>query len=300
MSPDPEEKKPEDQGPVRHSVGRRLQFIEFCLFWEGQLNRSDIMNRFGISEPQASADLARYQELAPDNLVYDRSLKRYISGPKFRPVLVKPEANNYLTQLRALAEELTSREETWIVRSPVYDVAPTPRREINPNRLRKMLQAIREARTISIAYQSLSRPEPRWRWITPHALGFDGFRWHVRAYCHIDDRFKDFLLARIQGVRRETRERQIDPVEDKEWHSKLTVRIGPHPDFTPSQKRVVEKDYGMKEGEFRIHVRQALLYYLLKRLGLDAGHGSRRPMEQHIVLLNRQELEEKLGRPLWL
>ena len=41
-----------------------------------------------------------------------------------------------------------------------------------------------------------ARPEPGWRWITPHAFGNDGLRWHVRAYCHIDKKFKDFLLSR--------------------------------------------------------------------------------------------------------
>lgn len=299
MPPEIANKKPEEALPVRHSVSRRLQFIEFRLFWEGQLNRSDLMNRFGISEPQASADLARYQELAPANLVYDKSLKRYVPGPKFRPVLAKPDVNAYLTQLYGLAEELAPREEPWIARAPEYDVTPTPHRTIHPNRLRGVLQAIREVGTIAIAYRSLAHPEPGWRRITPQALCFDGFRWQVRAYCHLDRCFKDFLLARIQGVRREMTERRIDPMEDREWHTRLTVRIGPHPDLNPNQKRVVEKDYGMKDGEFRLQIRQALLYYLLRRLGLDAGPELRCPGEQPIVLLNRQELEEKLGRSLW-
>jgi hypothetical protein len=43
----------------------RLEFIEFRLFWEGVLNRADIIDYFGVSVPQASNDLSRYQELAP-------------------------------------------------------------------------------------------------------------------------------------------------------------------------------------------------------------------------------------------
>ena len=48
------------------------------------------------------------------------------------------------------------------------------------------------------------RPDPIWRRITPHAFGYDGFRWHVRAYCHLDNKFKDFLLPRILEVRGRT------------------------------------------------------------------------------------------------
>jgi predicted DNA-binding transcriptional regulator YafY len=33
--------------------------------------------------------------------------------------------------------------------------------------------------------------------LTPHAFGYDGFRWHTRAFCHTDRKFKDFLLPRI-------------------------------------------------------------------------------------------------------
>jgi hypothetical protein len=38
-------------------------------------------------------------------------------------------------------------------------------------------------------------------------------------------------------------------------------------------------------------VRRALLFYTLKRLGLDVPENTRPPHEQHIVLLNRKEIE---------
>ena len=39
---------------MRWGVEKRLEFIEFRLFWEGGINRADIMERFGVSVPQAS------------------------------------------------------------------------------------------------------------------------------------------------------------------------------------------------------------------------------------------------------
>ena len=37
------------------------------------MNRSDLMDQFGVSVNQASTDLNRYIGFAPDNMVYDKS-----------------------------------------------------------------------------------------------------------------------------------------------------------------------------------------------------------------------------------
>ena len=50
---------------LKWGVERRLEFIEFRLFWEGSINRADLVEFFGVSVPQASKDLALYQERAP-------------------------------------------------------------------------------------------------------------------------------------------------------------------------------------------------------------------------------------------
>ena len=60
------------------SVEQRLAYIDFCLKWYGKLNRSDLIEHFKISVPQASLDIANYSALAPENIDYDRSAKTYI------------------------------------------------------------------------------------------------------------------------------------------------------------------------------------------------------------------------------
>jgi len=65
---------------LRWGIEQRLEFIEFRLFWEGHVNRSDLMEQFGLSVNQASADLNRYIGFAPDNMVYDRSARTYVRG----------------------------------------------------------------------------------------------------------------------------------------------------------------------------------------------------------------------------
>ena len=71
--------------------------------------------------------------------------------------------------------------------------------------------------------------------------------------------------------------------------------IGPHPDLSEAQKKVIAVDYDMRGGRVLIKVRKALLYYALRRLGLDTDPGARRPQDQQIVLLNRAHIDDVIG-----
>lgn len=271
---------------LRWGVEQRLEFIEFRLFWEGHVNRSDLMDQFGVSVNQASIDLNRYIGLAPDNMVYDKSARTYVRGSNFKPQFLEPDASRYLAQLRSVADGILDREDSWIADLPPYASAPTPVRDVNPVTLRSVVGAIRRSEAIEVQYQSLSSPEPRWRWIAPHAIAFDGFRWHARAFCLTDESFKDFLLSRILDIRG-SRESDTSAENDRDWHSEVTLEVAPHPDLSETQAKVIALDYGMRAGKGKIMVRRALLYYALRRLGLDTDPGARKPQDQQIVLLNR-------------
>lgn len=280
-----------DKVELRWGVEQRLEFIEFRLFWEGHVNRSDLMEQFGVSVNQASTDLNRYIGFAPANMVYDKSARTYVPGPDYSPQFLKPDASRYLAQLRSLADGIMDSDDTWIAELPSYDAAPTPVRGVNPTTLRSVVGAIRNNEALEVKYQSLSRPEPIWRWIAPHAIGFDGFRWHTRAFCQTDEVFKDFLLSRIIETR-ETKASEVTDAADADWQERVTLEIGPHPELSDTQKQVIALDYGMQGGTAKISVRRALVYYSLKRLGLDTDPAARQPQDQQIVLLNREVLDE--------
>ncbi|MFN7167949.1 MAG: WYL domain-containing protein [Pannonibacter sp.] len=281
-----------DTTDLRWGVEQRLEFIEFRLYWEGRVNRSDLMDQFGVSVNQASADLNRYAGLQPDNMVYDRSLRSYVRKPGFRPTYFTPDAGHYLAQLRSVADGILDREESWIPDLPSFASAPAPVRGVDPLTLRAVVSAIRRSEAIEVMYQSLSSPEPRWRWIAPHAIAFDGFRWHARAFCLTDDCFKDFLLSWMIEIRG-SRASEASGEDDHDWNSEVTLEIGPHPALSATQAKVIALDYGMDNGKAQIRVRRPLLYYALRRLGLDTDPGARKPQDQQIVLLN---LDVILGR----
>ncbi|MEQ8799173.1 MAG: WYL domain-containing protein [Salinisphaeraceae bacterium] len=280
---------------MRWGVEKRLEFIEFRLFWEGGINRADIMDQFGVSVPQASKDLTLYAEKAPGNLAYDKSAKRYLAAESFKPVFLKPDAGAYLAQLRVGSLSGNGPEESWLSAVPSFDAMPVPFRRVTVGVLRKILAAIRAYRAIEIKYQSMSdhRPDPEWRWITPHALGNDGLRWHVRAFCHIDRKFKDFILSRCLEIRGDA-DPEATPPEDQLWQERFDVTLVPNPKLSAPQQDVIAQDYEMQDGMVVVPVRIALLYYFLKRLRLDVADALDRPQEAPVIVSNRAEFDAVL------
>lgn len=266
----------------------RLEFIEQRLYWEGRLRRSDLTDFFDISAQQASSDIAEYQQRAPQNIQYNKSEKYYCAADTFQPVFTRPDSDLYLFQL--LSSSKISDENMKRIWSLDVDIVPIPKRTINPECLRLIVSAIKNRLGIKIRYQSLSKPEPIWRLISPHALAFDGNRWHARAFCYRENKFKDFAISRVFEVS-ETQPSFVEPKTDQAWHRIINIQIGPAPDLSEGQKRSIELDYGMNDGRLEIPTRVALASYLIRQLRLDDEQDARPGSRRQIVMLNRANVE---------
>lgn len=280
---------------MRWSVERRLEMIEFRLHWEGRLNRRDLVESFGISTQQASADIARYDETAPGNLVYDRSTKTYVRGQRFRAKLIHPNAADYLNELRAAGERRTGS--TWIKEAPPIDILTPHSRVVDPGVLQEVLSAIRGNEAIEITYQSFSKNEPGQRLIAPHALGFDGVQWHLRAWCLRSEIFKNFSLARISNAHA-PRPCAADPATDHDWQQRVEIVAIADPIMSPAQRVAIETEYGMIDGKLKIEVRRSFLLYALRRLGLDVPEDSRPRSARRLKLLDRAAIFRMAGIPI--
>jgi len=284
---------------MRWGVEKRLEFIEFRLFWEGGINRADIVDQFGVSVPQASKDLTLYEEKAPGNLFYDRSAKRYRAANDLKPVFSEPNAASYLAHLQTAEKSEVRASEAWLAAAPDHDAMPLPHRRVEATVLRDVLMAIREVKSLEVFYQSMSasRPKPEWRRITPHALGNDGLRWHVRAFCHIDHKFKDFILSRCLKTREFGLPGAVS-VDDRLWSDRFAVAIAPNPALSDSQQAVIAQDYEMQNGRAEVLVRMALLYYFQKRLRLDVADKFDNPHEIPIIVANRVAFDAALAEAM--
>jgi WYL domain len=282
--------------PGAWSQERRLEFIEFRLLWEGRLNRGELVDYFGISIPQASLDLARYLQLAPGNLHYDRSDKVYKVGNRFKPVLTRADSQTFLSQLVSLGAGKLHSPHSFIGWRPPCDIVKHPARAIRPEVLMRVIWAVRDHEDLQITYQSMRSPTPMRRWISPHAIAFDGFRWHARAFCHETQDFKDFVFARIQQVH-ESRAGTADARNDRRWSSFVTVILRPRHDLTPGQRLAVESEFGMREGVLEIRMREALVHYFLRQMQLEQEIGGR-DSGQFVELANAEVLVPFLAETL--
>lgn len=279
---------------ARWGQDRRLEFIEYRLRWAGHLNRSDLTEFFGISVPQASLDLAEYARRAPGNLTYDRSTRTYVLASGFHPLFTGTNHERYLNDLLREAHAVESVDESFLGWHPAVSVPRTPWRHLDGRTVGAIVEAIRSNRALHLVYQSLSRPTPYSRKLTPHALVHDGQRWHVRAYCHTRQDFRDFLISRILEIEG-TESDRLRAGEDSEWNNLVSVVLSPHPALAEAHRRAIELDYGMVGGNCKFECREALVFYVLRQLRLDRPEETS-PEAQQIVLANRSDLESVLSR----
>lgn len=146
-----------DTNSVKWSQERRLQFIDFRLQWEGRINRRDVTDFFNISVPQASADISRYSELAPQNLQYDTSSRTYVATPGFTPYFDTTGPKQYLSQLLALERQILTSDQVFLAFRPPMASVPLPSRTVESNTLVLILRAIADGGMLRIHYQAITR-----------------------------------------------------------------------------------------------------------------------------------------------
>ncbi|PZS55047.1 WYL domain-containing protein [Stenotrophomonas maltophilia] len=282
--------KLDDNTPRKERWGqaRRLEFIDSRLLWTGKVNRSDLVEFFKISPPQATLDFAEYAGRAPQNAKYDARERAYVAMPTYSPVFAEPSSARYLAELHAVTTGLLSTDLSFLSSPPPAEVVSFPSRQVNVVLLRETLAAIQSNRAMEITYQTMARADADVRAMSPLALAYDGFRWHIRAYCHLREDYRDFIFARIL-LAKPSGPAQATIADDKEWNHFIDVEIAPNPLLSEGARRVIELDYGMSDGKLKLKCRQAMGYYLLARLGLKEQENEN-ARSQQIVLANRAEL----------
>lgn len=276
--------------PIRWDLLLRYRMIEIVALWEGRLTTNHLIQSFGIGRQQSSKDINSYlADIAPNNLVYDKHLKGYKPSDSFIPKLTCGHADEYL-HILSRREDMTVTfanldmgfEHTAMIRPVTRNIAP----EV----LRPLVQAIREKRRVDICYTSLKDGETVERIISPHTLVCTPLRWHVRAYCEHADGYRDFVLSRIHGVPDINDNAASGKQDDRLWNTNVTIELIPDARFNEKQKAVIEKDYGMLNGKLSIPTNASLIRYLLDAYNIDIHMQKIRPQGQQIIVSNMDEL----------
>jgi hypothetical protein len=241
------------------SERQRLLFIERLLFWRGSINRRDLCDHFGISLPQATKDLVAYTTLNPAACQYDVRRKCYVASRKMRAVLHEP---NFSEAMEMIGAAMVSEPEL----GEFVLGFSRPSRVADQVLHRKLSLAASERVCVEVAYWSMRSGEAEKRWISPRAFGFDGLRWHVRAFCQRDEVYKDFVVGRFQSVGRSKPCPAKEGV-DLDWLECETLVIQPNQALSANQRTALAMDYGMEDERLELTVRRAMRMYALRRLG---------------------------------
>ncbi|MGC9458869.1 helix-turn-helix transcriptional regulator [Vibrio genomosp. F10] len=280
--------------PIRWDLLFRYRMIEVIALWEGRLTTNHLIKSFGIGRQQASKDINTYLvEIAPDNLVYDKQLKGYKPSDSFAPKLTSGHADEYL-HILSRSEDMTVTfneldmgfENTTMVR-PVT-------RNITPEILRPLVQAIREKKRVDLSYTSLKNGEEVERIISPHTLVCTPLRWHVRAYCEHSEDYRDFVLSRIRGVPALETKKIKGKEQDELWNTHLSIKLIPDSRLTEAQAKVIAHDYGMEKSILTIPTNAALVRYVLDAYNIDINVLNSNPKGQQIIIGNFDELKPYL------
>ena len=276
---------------VRWDLALRYRLIETVAWWEGRLTTGHLIQSFGISSQQASKDINTYiTEHAPRNLTYDKQLKGYIPSKHFKPRFIDDSASAYLHLLYQNNERAPHIEGLALAYAHTK-VLEVPDRSIRPQILRPLLKACREGLRLETEYVSLANPEPEVRLIAPHTLVYTGMRWHVRAYCEKNGKYRDFVLSRLRGEPELLGKSENLIGDDHVWETAVNLVITPDQRLAAAQRAIIEADFGMLDGQLVIPSRQALVKYVLQRYQIDPKNLDPKPEAQQIVVKNLQELK---------
>ena len=283
----------QSQKQDRFEVKLRMRAVELIAYWEGRLITNQLTDYFGVTRQQASADIKRYiTEFNKDALVHDPAVKGYVLTPGFKPVLTTGHINEYLDMVSGLVSQSTS---LVLVTDDNLAAVKLPERAVKPEVVRVIIKACRQNQSVEISYASMSNPQWSTRVISPHTLVYSGFRWHVRAYCHKRNDFRDFLLSRIKGIPIVVEVKGNDVSQDKNWNETCAITLIPNPSLTVNQKKLVEIDYFMEGGKLKLEVKRALAQYTLQRYQVGiSGNENQHPIEYPLVTENLDEIRQYL------
>tara|TARA_B110000211_G_scaffold235034_1_gene308775 strand:- start:15974 stop:16858 length:885 start_codon:yes stop_codon:yes gene_type:complete len=264
----------------------RLSHIEFRAYFFGSVGRKDLIERFGIKDAAATRDFTKYNDLAPDNLMYDTRNRTYVPSDKFKPIFDYSTTRVLSTFAEGFGDGLRGNELSDLQCETPYQI-----NQPDIGIVASLTRGMKSSLVVEITYNSISSGKTK-RQIVPFALIDTGLRWHIRAWDRRRERFTDFVVTRIERAvvtKDKPKEHELAQY-DKDWNEFIEIKLIPHPQIV--NKETVEIDYGMKDGERAISLRKAILGYVLRRWNVDCSSDySLRGMEYQLALKNADSIK---------
>lgn len=252
---------------------QRLAYIEFRVWFFGEVTRKDVLDRFGLATAAGTRDMVLYRDLAPNNVAYEGKVYRY--QPTFTP-LFEHQAQRVLAMLTAGFGE----GEPPSMGESLPHAVPARLNQPPLDILAAVTRAIHGGYPLRLTYHSMKTGAVA-REIVPHALVDSGLRWHVRAYDRTKGEFRDLVLTRMENIEPIENQSTVNPVQshelpaaDAQWQKEINLDLLPHPAHPhPSS---IARDFGMgAPGALRVTLRAAVAGYVLRQWQVDCSPDAR-------------------------
>lgn len=244
----------------------RLAYIDFRVYFLGELRRSDLTDRFQTGPAGATRDIAMYRSLAPDNLDFDGTNKVYVPSATFTPLFEHNPGRVLVALSEGFGDGVHSAE-----RSLVPCEFPSALSLPQVNVLAPITRAIHRRKAVRLKYRSRASGLGE-REVVPLALVNIGTRWHARVFDRRRGEFRDFVLTRMLNpvVLEDSPVREEETAQaDLQWSRIIELELVPHPDF--ESRDVVLMDYPMRDGVLKVRVRAANAGYMLQQWHVDCS-----------------------------
>jgi hypothetical protein len=270
---------------LSHAQRERMAYIDFRLYFMGEIGRPDLANRFGVAPAGATRDLALYREIAPRNIEFDGSSKIYRIGKDFIPIF-EHAPTRVLSAISLGFGDGVNGESLPLLPCESPATLSSPKMDV----LAPICRAIHRKCPVFIRYHSMSSGKSE-RVIVPFALVDTGLRWHIRAFDRRSGEFRDFVVTRIEAPKLLDEQPKANERADNDiqWTRIVELDLVPHPRL--SRPEIIRMDYGMQDGSMRMRVRAAVAGYMLLRWSVDAspdhslqGHQYRLWLKDHLAL----------------
>lgn len=243
---------------LKHAQRERLIFLDRCLTWRGMANRRDLIERFGISVPQAALDFKAYIDLARSTPpIYDAVRKTYIAASGHKSL-----APSSLTE--ACDVLMGGREDM------LSSTLPRPGRMADPKTIARLHQAIRSNIAVHVRYTSMSSGANEGQWIAPTRFTSDGESVYLRSFSFNHGDYRNYLPIRIEpdsSFEEKTLSEMLP--DDVDWRTRAIIWLRPKSTLSAQQADVARREFGF-EGEFlRVETRKALEFFFDRRWGLN-------------------------------
>lgn len=250
---------------VSQSQLERLAYIDFRLDFLGEMNRGDLVSRFGIKDAAATRDITLYRKHGALNVEYDNQARIYLRRTTYQPLFPRNHRQILTAISSGFGDSFIGSDNSVIpFDSPVELGLP------DLNILAAVTRAIHQQHIIGINYLSLSSGES-YREIAPHSIANNGLRWHVRAYDRKNARFVDFVINRVTSV--DELSSKLAPHEridnDLDWNTFVDLELVPHPQL--EHVECIKQEYNMTDSKLIVTVKSALAAYALRRWNVDCS-----------------------------